>query len=50
MLIVGGSAILFGSMITNPANREITNRISKTIDNGQTVVIWPNGIDDKGYK
>jgi len=30
-----------------PRNREITNRISKTIDSGQTVVIWPNGIDDK---
>jgi len=30
-----------------PRNREITNRISKTIDSGQLVVIWPNGIDDK---
>jgi hypothetical protein len=30
-----------------PRNREITNRISKTIDSGQSVVIWPNGIDDK---
>jgi len=30
-----------------PRNREITNRISKTIDSGQPVVIWPNGIDDK---
>jgi len=30
-----------------PRNREITNRISKTIDNGDSVVIWPNGIDDK---
>ena len=30
-----------------PRSREITNRISKTIDSGQSVVIWPNGIDDK---
>ena len=30
-----------------PRNREITNRISKTIDSGDKVVIWPNGIDDK---
>ena len=30
-----------------PRNREITNRISKTIDSGQSVVIWPEGIDDK---
>ena len=30
-----------------PRNREITNRISKTIDSGQSVVIWPNNIDDK---
>jgi transcription elongation factor Elf1 len=30
-----------------PRNREITNRISKTIDSGQSVVIWPNGIDEK---
>ena len=30
-----------------PRNREITNRISKTIDSGQSVVIWPNGIEDK---
>ena len=30
-----------------PRNREITNRIAKTIDAGHSVVIWPNGIDDK---
>jgi transcription elongation factor Elf1 len=30
-----------------PRNREIVNRISKTIDSGDSVVIWPNGIDDK---
>ena len=30
-----------------PRNREITNRIAKTIDAGDSVVIWPNGIDDK---
>ena len=30
-----------------PRNREITNRISKTIDSGDKIVIWPNGIDDK---
>ena len=30
-----------------PRNREITNRISKTIDSGQSVVIWPESIDDK---
>ena len=30
-----------------PRNREITNRISKTIDAGHSVVIWPNSIDDK---
>ena len=30
-----------------PRNREITNRISKTIDAGYAVVIWPESIDDK---
>ena len=30
-----------------PRNREIVNRIGKTIDSGDSVVIWPNGIDDK---
>jgi hypothetical protein len=30
-----------------PRNREITNRISKTIDSGDSVVIWPESIDDK---
>jgi len=30
-----------------PRNREITNRLSKTIDSGDKVVIWPESIDDK---
>ncbi len=30
-----------------PRNREIVNRIDKTIDSGDSVVIWPDGIDDK---
>ena len=30
-----------------PRNREITNRISKTISAGHSVVIWPESIDDK---
>ena len=30
-----------------PRNREITNRIAKTIDAGHSVVIWPDSIDDK---
>ena len=30
-----------------PRNKEITDRISKTIDSGQSVVIWPDSIDDK---
>ena len=30
-----------------PRNREITNRISKTIDAGYSVVIWPSGIREK---
>ena len=30
-----------------PRNREIVNRISKTIDRGDSVVIWPENIDDK---
>ena len=30
-----------------PRNREIVNRISKTIDSGDSVVICPEGIDDK---
>jgi len=30
-----------------PRNREITNRISKTIDAGYSVVIWPSGICEK---
>ena len=30
-----------------PRNREIVNRISKTIDRGYKVVIWPTSIEDK---
>jgi len=30
-----------------PRNREITNRISKTIDKGDKVVIWPSNIVEK---
>ena len=30
-----------------PRNREITNRISKTIDRGDKVVIWPSNIKEK---
>jgi predicted RNA-binding Zn-ribbon protein involved in translation (DUF1610 family) len=30
-----------------PRNREIVNRISKTIDSGDSIVIWPDIIDDK---
>ena len=30
-----------------PRNREITNRIAKTIDANHSVVIWPESIDDK---
>ena len=30
-----------------PRNREIVNRISKTIDSGNKVVIWPSSIKEK---
>ena len=30
-----------------PRNREIVNRISKTIDRGEKVVIWPKTITEK---
>jgi hypothetical protein len=30
-----------------PRNREIVNRISKTIDRGDKVVIWPSNIKEK---
>jgi len=30
-----------------PRNREIVNRISKTIDNGEKIVIWPSHIQEK---
>jgi hypothetical protein len=30
-----------------PRNREIVNRIDRTINNGDSVVIWPTSIDDK---
>ena len=30
-----------------PRNREIVNRISKTIDNGNSIVIWPTNIIEK---
>jgi hypothetical protein len=30
-----------------PRSNEIVGRIGRTIDNGHSVVIWPNGIDDK---
>ena len=30
-----------------PRNREIVNRISKTIDRGDKVIIWPDFIEEK---
>ena len=30
-----------------PRNREIVNRIDRTIDNGNSIVIWPNNIIEK---
>ena len=30
-----------------PRNREIVNRISKTIDRGEKIVIWPSHIQEK---
>ena len=30
-----------------PRNREIVNRITRTIDRGERVVIWPNNIQQK---
>ena len=30
-----------------PRNREIVNRINKTIDFGESVVIWPSGLEQK---
>ena len=30
-----------------PRNREIVNRISKTIDRGDKVIIWPSEITEK---
>ena len=30
-----------------PRSREITNRISKAIDSGESVVIWPGSVDVK---
>ena len=30
-----------------PRNREIVKRIGSTIDKGESVVIWPESIDDK---
>jgi tRNA U54 and U55 pseudouridine synthase Pus10 len=30
-----------------PRNREIVNRISKTIDRGDKVIIWPSTITEK---
>ena len=30
-----------------PRNREIVNRIAKTIDRGDKVVIWPTSIEEK---
>jgi len=30
-----------------PRNREIVNRISKLIDRGEKVIIWPNNIIEK---
>jgi hypothetical protein len=30
-----------------PRNREIVNRIAKTIDRGDKVVIWPTSVEEK---
>jgi len=51
----GADAVLDNWGISNPVwiydneprNREITNRISKTIDSGDSVVIWPSYINEK---
>ena len=41
-----GSSIIF-VYDNEPRNREIVNRISKCISRGESVVIWPNGIEQK---
>ena len=47
MCLVGGFDNPVWIYDNEPRNREITNRISKTIDAGGSVVIWPDNIDDK---
>jgi predicted RNA-binding Zn-ribbon protein involved in translation (DUF1610 family) len=41
----------FGDVVwiydNEPRNREIVQRISKTIDNGEKVIIWPTNINEK---
>ena len=47
ILVVGGLAILFGFMITNPGTERLSNRIQNTIDSGDSVIIWPTNITEK---
>jgi hypothetical protein len=47
ILISGVLTILFGYMITNHVIREILSRISRVIEMGQKVVIWPSTIKEK---
>jgi hypothetical protein len=47
MLVAGGLDDPVWIYDNEPRNREIVNRISKTIDAGDSVVIWPDTIDEK---
>ena len=49
MLIFGRliGAIIFGFFDNEPRNREIVARISKVIDRGDKIVIWPKNIQQK---
>jgi hypothetical protein len=47
MLVSGVLAIVFGSMITNHVMQKSTARISRVIDRGEKVVIWPSFVKEK---
>ena len=47
MSTVGVLAILCGFMITNPVIEKLLIESARTIDSGESVVIFPSSIDDK---
>ena len=45
--VIGGLAILSGSMIMNHETERLSNEFERAIDTGSSIIIWPTSIEEK---